>query len=233
MNYQVITDLGKLEEFVEWLPELKETEQYYLCLFARNKYCREISHIKADKNQLKRFTSDKKRMIEKIKQLEVELGAYKQREMPIPQEALCLYITVNPRDLWRATFDALVSLSKRIKCGNKNMNPHQEVMSDIQRAKGTTHYVGFDIDDPEKDITKVYNWLDAGINPDAATILETRGGFHILVAPEKVRTQFKNTWYNHIAKFADVDQKGDIMIPVPGTYQGGFTPKFITNIEKL
>lgn len=36
-------------------------------------------------------------------------------------------------------------------------------------------------------------------------------------------------WYRIIQKaYGDyVDQTGDNMIPIPGTYQGGFTPKFI------
>jgi len=33
-------------------------------------------------------------------------------------------------------------------------------------------------------------------------------------------------WYQTIKNKFDVDQSGDNMIPIPGTFQGGFTPKF-------
>ena len=39
----------------------------------------------------------------------------------------------------------------------------------------------------------------------------------------------KKNWYNNLkSSFGDdLDQGGDIMIPISGTYQGGWTPKFI------
>jgi hypothetical protein len=228
VNYQVITDQEALVSFIEWLPELKETEQYYMCLFARSKYTKDLAgnngipHIKSDKAQLKRFTATKKNMLSKIMQLECPIGSYQQRDIPIPQQALALYITVNPRDLWKSSFVGLKDLATRIQAQNTFMNPQQEVMSSIQRTKGTTHYVVFDIDSKNLSIH-----LFSNINKSAVTILETRGGYHILVDPKAVLPEYKNTWYKHMATLGDIDQKGDIMIPVPGTYQGGFTPKFI------
>ena len=34
-------------------------------------------------------------------------------------------------------------------------------------------------------------------------------------------------WHQRIQELYNVDQSGDQMIPMPGTYQGGFIPKFI------
>lgn len=223
VNYKIVTNEELLKEFIAWLPDLQEKEKYYLCLFARNKYYKQLSHIKSDKAQLKRFVSDKERMFFKIKQLETEIENYRQKEIPVPQEALALYITVNPRDMWKASVNTMVKLAQAIRDQNILMNPHQEALSEIQKAKSRTCYVDFDFDEsiPEKEeILKC-------INPEACTLLRTRGGIHLLVDPLKVSQEFKNKFYQSLTKLAGADQSGDLLIPVPGTYQGGYTPHFI------
>lgn len=225
MNYQIIKDEQKLRTFIEWLPELQEYEQYYLCLFARSKYAKDaIVHIKSDKAQLKRVTSKKKNLFDKIRQMECEIGAYHQREVEIPQEALALYITVNPRDLWRATFNSLVHLAKCIQTNAKTMNPHQEVMSEIQKSCSNKYYLDIDIDNKNP---KIIKQICEYINSDCLTILQSRGGYHVLVRFDAINEQFKKTWYNKIVNLPDVDQRGDNMIPVPGCTQGDFVPSFI------
>lgn len=129
MNYTVITNETLLREFIEWLPELQVNEKYYVCLFARNKYIRDLGLQRiSDKTQLKRFTSDKPKLLNKIKQLEVPLNTYSNNGIDVPQEALALYITVNPRDLYNASLDTISALSKSIKDKSQHMNPHQEAL---------------------------------------------------------------------------------------------------------
>lgn len=235
MNYQVITDEKLLKDFIEWLPDLKENEKYYMCLFARSKYTKDaegkngIAHIKSDKAQLKRFVTDKTRMFNKIQQLECPVGAYMQRDVIIPQEALALYITLNPRNLYKATLESAIKLIKSIDNQNTNMNPHQEVLSEIQRCKSRTCYVDFDLDwtDSPQNEMFVIQSISQFFDNEGVEFLKTRGGYHILVDPEKVRPSIKHKWYQFMAKQPYVDQTGDQMIPVPGTYQGGFTPHFI------
>jgi hypothetical protein len=45
------------------------------------------------------------------------------------------------------------------------------------------------------------------------------------VMPDKVPQSVRKTWHKNLSTLADVT--GDSMIPVPGTYQGGWTPRFI------
>lgn len=235
MNYKIIQDEKLLKDFIEWLPELAPHEKYYMCLFARNKYCKELVHIKSDKSQLKRFVTDKERMFKKIKQLEIEEGCYFQKETPVPLQAMALYIMPNPRDMYKASINTMVKLATSIRDQNVLMNPHQEALSEIQRTKSRTCYVDFDVDFPDnlseegiKDkIEEFRQKLPNTINPSAIKLLRTRGGLHILVDPNKVEKEYKNSFYQQIKLFSGIDNVGDQMIPVPGCTQGSFTPHFI------
>jgi hypothetical protein len=215
-----------LEEFIQWLPDLLEHEQYYVSLFARKKYCPEIKWIKSDKGQLKRVTATKDNLISKIRQMECAIGSYCQRgdNTPFPQESLALYISPNPRDLYVATLKGLSTFAKLIELHNKNHNPHQEIMSVIQQSCSRKIWTDFDIDTKEDGILdKVHMYL--GEDSKCRKIMETRGGYHVLVnaklVPEKVKTSF----YKNMTSISDV--KGDCMIPVPGCTQGMFMPTFI------
>jgi hypothetical protein len=217
VNYKIITNLSALEAFIAWLPEPKENEKFYLCLFARKKYCDTVGWIKSDKTQMKRFLADKDRMLEKIMQLECPVGAYRQKGNIIPQESLALYVSPNPRDLWKANFDAIGDLGQVIRCNGRTSNPHQEVMSSIQRARGTKHFVDFDIDEKSPEV----------LSKVVAAVGEAKlnEGYHILVRP-KLMGGDNGSWHRGLSALADV--RGDTLIPVPGTFQGGFTPRFLT-----
>lgn len=238
LNYKVITDEALLLEFINWLPDLEENETYYLCLFSRNKYCSHVKHISSDKSQLKRFTANKNNMFDKIKQLEIQKDCYYQvrnnTKISIPQEALVLYITINPRDMMKATFESIKHLTNCIQQNNKGFNPYQEVLSQIQKQCSRKEWIDFDIDTKEIDLSL----LNTMLKPNTYRIVETRGGYHILVSPNRIKLYnsialeteneiIKNTWYKQLIETFNVDQKGDNMIPVIGCYQGGFTPKFI------
>jgi hypothetical protein len=112
----------------------------------------------------------------------------------------------------------------------ENFNIHAEALSCIQKSKSRTCYMDFDIDD--KEISLDETWLDNELGPDNYVIIETRGGYHLLVKPEKA-THYRlkkfndKNWYQLIQKKYPVDQSGDQLIPVVGTYQGGFVPKFV------
>ena len=95
-NYKIIHNKEALLQFIDWLPELEDNEKFYLSLFARKKYCPDL--IKSnDKTQLRRFTSNKARMYDKIKQLELQIGDWKLKDVSAPQESLVVYIMPNPR----------------------------------------------------------------------------------------------------------------------------------------
>ncbi|NCD06253.1 MAG: hypothetical protein EOL97_09045 [Spirochaetia bacterium] len=227
MNYKIIINEDKLREFIDWLPDLQINEMFYVCLFSRKKYCSELVHIASDKGQMKRFTSKKDTLIQKIKQLECEVGNYTVKGVIAPQESLALYINPNPRNLEKATKNSLKHFTELITKSYGGYNPHQEVMSEIQKAKSRNVY--FDIDFDNIEYEDIYNIIKNNniVNLDACHFLKTRGGFHLLIEFDKINMQYKKTWYKNITSLEGVDIKGDNMIPLPGCTQGNFEPYFI------
>ena len=240
-NYQIITSEAILDSFINFLPELKSDEKFYICLFARSKYLTEeqkgtMSHIKSDKAQLKRVVVDKKNLKTKLKQMECPIGSYIQYKTnvpdnPVPQEALATYITINPRSLSLATRNSLKKFVEMVADNpTQPFNPSNFAMSEIQRSKAKNHpYFILDIDRKDLDISYTKKSLDEFLGTTPYHILETRGGYHILISLKEIDETKKKSWYNNLKMVFhdDLDQAGDIMIPIPGTYQGGHTPKFI------
>jgi hypothetical protein len=227
MNYQIIKDVHILKEFIEWLPNLEDGETYYVGLLARSKY-ENGNTIKSDKQQLKRFTSRKEDLFHKIWQLECPVGAYTYKGDPIPQETLAIYITPNPRSMYDATFSGLTTLAQCIQ-KKKQANPHQEVMNEIQRSKSRSCFIDFDIDYKEENYEQVLKpWVLERTGASAnIKVIETRGGYHVLVDPSTVEEPFKKKWYQELAKHPHIDQSGDQLIPIPGCTQGDFMPRFV------
>lgn len=230
--YQIINDEGALKSFIDWLPDLLDNEIYYVSLFARKKYCPELIDTN-DKTQLKRFVSTKERLFDKIRQLELPIGAWKLKDTVAPQESLVLYIMPNPRSMYRAMLLMGEKCWKLLKATNYNI--HAEAMSCIQKSKSRTCFVDFDIDDKGVDLRELQE-----VTPEGYTILETRGGYHVLIQPsvankaieeanaEEGQVPYKTNWHSKMLEiFPEIDNTGDQMIPVPGCVQGGFTPKFI------
>ncbi len=225
-NYQIVTDEVELQKFVDFLPDLGPTETFYFCLFSRNKYCREVKHISSDKAQLKRFVTNKERMINKIKQLQIEVGEYYQyrneTRVEIPQEALALYINPNPRCMKKAIIPTIKKLLDIYQTATEGYNIQAETLSQIQKARSRNVYYNVDFDINKTEFKKIREQVDSfGV---LGKWIETRGGFHYLVDMDKTTD---NRWYQKFKQIPGVEMLTDTMLPVPGTYQGGFTPKII------
>lgn len=228
MNYQIIKNEYALREFIEWLPELKPSEKFYISLLGRNKYLQDKTPLKTDKLSLKRFSSNKKFLFRKIQQLEVPLGAYTygKEDLPVPPECLVLYITPNPRDLEKAAKATIIELQKKTWSAYDGYNPHSICLSSIQESAGTVKWYDFDFDAVELDAT--LELLKKVVNIDCCSFIKTRGGFHVLVEIAKVSPEFKKSWNSQISKIKGCDVRGtSTLVPIPGCVQSGHVPTLI------
>lgn len=218
-KYNIIGDEKRLQEFIDWLPKLEKDEAYYFFLQARKKYSNSLSND----IMLKRFVCTKKEdVINSIAKLEVEYGLYEDNNNVIPNDALALYVLINPRDLRKASYILISELAKSLRNENNLINPKSKLMTQIHLSKSKTRYICFDVDrDIEEDLHKLWAIIDI----KSTKIVQTRGGFHVLVNPEK--NGKNNHWYREVIKILNPDQTGDIATPVIGCNQGGYCPRFL------
>jgi hypothetical protein len=169
---------------------------------------------------------------------------------PYPFESYVLYMTVNPRDMMKATYQCVNNMSQMMYDSFKNKTEVQKskrldivTMSEIQASTGSKYYLDIDIDIADKKRASVYvKTIKEDILLGANLIpIETRGGFHVLVEISSIPLNKKNTFYIDLKTLSenakhndngDVEFKADSMIPIPGTIQGGFKVK-IRNIEEF
>lgn len=232
MSYKIITDPKALREFIETLPDLENNEKFYGCLFSRKKYLNDKSNA-FDKQQLKSFVAGKWNLFNKIHQLEAPLGSYQGKNGPVPQESLALYIMPNPRCMRKATIAMGKKMWEMIE--KEKYNLRGEATGCIQRSPSRKIWVDFDIDTKDvqiKGLDGLHVFLETELGPNNYSLIETRGGYHLLVKP-KFTTEYRKkynmplNWHQIISERVPYDQCGDQLIPMPGTYQGGFTPKII------
>ncbi len=221
MNYKILQDEQKFDEFFTFLPDLEENEVYYMALFGRHKYCTTLPSMRD--NQLVRFTSSKEDLKEKIIRLECPVGGYKRDGVDVPQEALALYISLNPRNLVKANKALMIELTKCIVDGKLKMNPLSLARTAVHNATDRKNFVDFDYDfiEPGQHLPAI-----KGILPENAyRILKTRGGFHLLVSLAHAP---KGEWFKKLAALEGCDVKGgNTVIPVAGCAQGDFVPYLI------
>ena len=229
MNYTIIQNEQKLKEFINSLPDLSLDEVFYCALFARKKYCKEMINS-SDKAQIKRFISTKNNLFNKIKQLEVEIGSYVLGDKIVPQESLAFYIMLNPRSQKKATKLLLKKLIDIYTEDNVGFSLYRECLSALQKNKSRALFSDFDFDIDKKEFEDIANKIKNFFGKDQADncykFLETRGGYHVIIEHNKIPKELRRSWYQFMRSL-NVDIQGDVLTPVPGTYQGGFCPKFV------
>lgn len=236
-NYELIMDESMLDEFIAWLPELEDNEQYYLTLLARTKYLK-VKGLPTDKAQLKRVTATKDRIIQKIRQLEIAEGGYTWKNVEIPSECLALYITPNPRDMHKASLNLLKTMASKLAQSETLRNPKSMAMNAIQVSSSRQIYMDVDVDFvsgvPRDECEKAFHEarFNEWKNDRYTTLIRTRGGYHMLVHITEIPEEDKSVWYNRIrnteSPFFDIMMNGtNNLIPVVGCRQSNYVPQLI------
>lgn len=226
MRYQIILDEQILDSFIDFLPELGDDEVYYLSLMAR---CDndELPSVKDGQIYGSKRLVKKKDIKRCLREFEVPIGTYQRKGVPIAQEFLSPYITINPRSLKKAAKVVAVKLTERLFNG-ETINPVEFSFTAIHKSIGTKHFVDFDFDlDNECNIEYTISEFKSRFKQ--FYILRTKGGIHMIVPCSLIG---KN--YSEILGIPGLDQHGSHgMIPIPGCTQRGFMPDFKAFSKKL
>lgn len=233
MNYKVVVNEKEFNEFLQWLPPLEKEECHYIALLARDKYIRDlgIGTLNSDKHQCSRFITTHERLLLKLKQCETTVGSYAVKGVEVPQQALAAYMTINPRSQTKAARMMLKRMADIVADNEQNVNVYQESLTAIHKSIGRKLFVDVDFDNVEIECT--VKEMGKFINSDAVKILETRGGFHAIIRLDAIEDKWVKSWYKNITSLPGADIAGDTLIPIPGTYQGGFVPQLFDMKEFL
>lgn len=234
-TYKFINDEQQLLNFIDWLPELEKEECYYVALIARKKYDTN-KVIKTNQTCIKRFISSKDHLFQSIRSLEVKYGTYKVNDKLLDESILSLYILPNPRSFRKASIQMAYNVLNTLSTNEEFKNPKSIIMSELSKHPNRKIFLDVDIDlypDQTLHIEELYILLNDIINEESiVNIVQTRGGYHLLIKPDLISHEFQKTYYKSISnikdeRIKDVSIKGDRFLPIPGTIQGGFVPKMI------
>ncbi len=227
MNYKLIHDQEQLQKFIDFLPDLNPNEGYFIILLARKKWYPESSIASAHK--LKREVVGKAKIIQTIKQWEVEEGAYTSNGIPIPIMNLGVYIGFNPKNQYNACFELVNQCMAAIRSNKENINVKSMANDVIQGSNGTKNFIDIDVDIKEgEDALEIERFIKSVIDESNLTLIKTNGGFHCLVKLDGLKHNM--TWYQQIKAHtfkSDLNIMSNDLIPVVGCNQGKYIPHFL------
>lgn len=252
-----------INSFLSAMPELEKDEVIFLALFQRNKHlileqrkelglprcnviaraiCREKSSIV---KQLRRWESDERAFLTKT-------------GVPIPNECLVPYITVQPismiktyQEFNRIATDYLIELSSQGDRSNtySRIKKLDTLLLDCaQHAYSRKIYIDVDFDVP-KDWALLKDFEDTLFVKGVKYLkIETQGGFHYLLSKDTLKFNYHEILDNWRA-FAtqefgkarehkedkpkwEIEVSENQAVPIPGTFQYGFYEVGFTRGER-
>jgi hypothetical protein len=233
--YDFLRDERELQAFVDLvLPEVTPSECFVLLLCARKKYLTEgekVDFILGEADSLRReVVGDRGKLLHKVKELCVPSGLYKDRNgRPLPPHAFAVYLTPNPRSYKKAAVRTIAELAEGLAEG-RPLRLESLVKTQIHRAASRKVYLDLDVDPAGRDDWQaVVASVKAILGETPAHVIRTRNGAHVLVPTRHLDKAVRQTFYKQLQGLGAgmdglLEIRGDAMVPVPGTAQGGATP---------
>ena len=232
----MIVDYNIYNKFMNYLPELKSGNRYYMQLLFRRKYIEEEYKSQYPAEEKITSTLSKKETLGyDLQQWSVPDFSYYAikggKHILLPNEAITAYIYPNQVNLKKLYKNGLIGQLKAELEYDKLTHPMKYVDSEAKKStdSNSDKIVRFDFDKIKLD--EVITQITPFINLDATSAIITKGGVHILVKCKKVNKEYQKNWYNNLYKLNITDEKakGIPLSPVPGTLQNNHIVNFITH----
>jgi hypothetical protein len=238
MLYHFLQDEAELNAFVdEVLPETTPDECFVLMLCVRKKYLsqEEKARLVLDEGDALRreVVHDKRKLAHQVKELCVPRGLYKDRNgTAVPEHALAVYLTANPRSYSRAAVEMIATLAERLRRGQP-VRLDSLVKTQIHRCVSRKVYLDVDVDPASgDDLLATVAAVRTILGQTPLHVIRTRSGSHVLVQTKHMDPAVKKTFYKQLQDLSDsmegmLEIRGDSMVPIPGTFQGGAVPRLL------
>lgn len=241
--YDFLRDASELDRFVElFIPDLGEDEALILMLMARRKYLsdkeQETLSIGNSVVFRREVVTRKEQIASRVEEMCVRRGLYTDREgNALPDHAFAVYLTVNPRSQRKAALATLKELADRLY-ENQPLRVDETAVSQLHKAAARKLFLDFDVDaGGSDDLSAVVGRVRAALGSTPTTVVETRGGAHVLVRTKEIDGAVKKSFYKDIQAVSremsgEIEVQNDGMLPVPGTSHGGTIPRILSPIHQ-
>lgn len=242
MSYILIHDVEqvKLFERLFYSPGEKNNRIFLTYISDRKNYYNKLSYKCSLKRTVVRYNYDEtqQKLIDVVRNYEIPLGTYRDQQsgINVPQEAIEVYTSINPRDPIQATQSLTNDILEKAFSNEKEFFSHidQKFKNKLQKY-ATKKYIGIEIDTKDEAIfQKVMKDVCEHVN--VYVVIEHRYGYHIIIPKRELQRttnglRTRHFLYTQLAKKYDSIYKisSDLFSPIPGTYQGGFPVKFMKN----
>lgn len=175
-NYKLIADIETLQTFVNTLPENGKTDIYYVGVFARTKYAKQLGiQIPAAKAQLAVAFTKRETIVDTVKTFEIAQGLYKINGVEIPNEILSVYIYPNARCYKKASYLIKQKIDENTYVNNVIQNPIEIANTALKKSVFAKVYQDFDFDDvSDEEIEILKTQISEILNPEAYQTIKNK-----------------------------------------------------------